>query len=109
MKKNLLALALVSAGLLAAPAAFAQNAPSDNGGWFINGNVGRTSIDKGPYDGHDTGYALNGGYRWSVNPNVAPDKTVAAWGSFRQNLINVKEAGSLQAEAVKLMDRAGYK
>ena len=46
---------------------------------------------------------------YPVNPNVAPDKTVAAWGSFRQNLINVKEAGSLQAEAVKLMDRAGYK
>ena len=71
MKKTLLALALVSAGLVAAPAAFAQSAPSDNGGWFINGNVGRTSINKGPYDGHDTGYALNGGYRWSVNPNVA--------------------------------------
>lgn len=46
---------------------------------------------------------------YPVNPRVAPDKTVAAWGSFRQNLINVKEAGSLQTKAVKLMDRAGYK
>jgi iron(III) transport system substrate-binding protein len=46
---------------------------------------------------------------YPVNPKVAPDKTVAAWGSFRQNLINVKDAGSLQAKAVKLMDRAGYK
>ena len=46
---------------------------------------------------------------YPVNPSVTPDKTVAAWGSFRQNLINVKEAGSLQAKAVKLMDRAGYK
>jgi len=46
---------------------------------------------------------------YPVNPNVTPDKTVAAWGNFRQNLINVKEAGSLQAKAVKLMDRAGYK
>ena len=46
---------------------------------------------------------------YPVNPKVAPDKTVSAWGSFRQNLINVKEAGSLQATAVKLMDRAGYK
>jgi iron(III) transport system substrate-binding protein len=34
---------------------------------------------------------------------------VAAWGSFKQNPINVKKAGELQAEAVKLMDRAGYK
>jgi len=46
---------------------------------------------------------------YPVNPKVAPDKTVAAWGSFKQNLINVKEAGSLQTKAVKLMDRAGYK
>ena len=46
---------------------------------------------------------------YPVNPKVAPDKAVAAWGSFKQSLINVKEAGSLQVEAVKLMDRAGYK
>lgn len=46
---------------------------------------------------------------YPVNPKVAPDKKVAAWGSFKQNLINVKDAGSLQAKAVKLMDRAGYK
>ncbi|HEX7815472.1 porin family protein [Dyella sp.] len=71
MKKTLLALAFATAGLLSVPAAFAQDAKTDNGGWFINGNVGRTSIDKGPYDDHDTGYALNGGYRWAVNPSVA--------------------------------------
>ena len=46
---------------------------------------------------------------YPVNPKVAPDQKVAAWGEFRQNLVNVKEAGSLQAKAVKLMDRAGYK
>ncbi|MFZ3174931.1 MAG: extracellular solute-binding protein [Thiobacillus sp.] len=46
---------------------------------------------------------------YPVNPKVAPDKSVAAWGSFKQSLINVKEAGSLQVKAVKLMDRAGYK
>lgn len=46
---------------------------------------------------------------YPVNPKVAPDKTVAAWGGFRQSLINVKEAGSLQTKAVRLMDRAGYK
>ena len=71
MKKTLLALALTTAGLLAVPAVFAQNAPTDNGGWFINGNVGRTAINQGPYDGHDTGYALNGGYRWSLAPNFS--------------------------------------
>lgn len=46
---------------------------------------------------------------YPVNPKVSPDKAVAAWGSFKQSLINVKEAGSLQVKAVKLMDRAGYK
>lgn len=46
---------------------------------------------------------------YPVNAKVKADATVAAWGSFRQNLINVKEAGTLQAAAVKLMDRVGYK
>ncbi|MDP3422016.1 MAG: extracellular solute-binding protein, partial [Thiobacillus sp.] len=46
---------------------------------------------------------------YPVNPKVAPDAKVAAWDSFKQNLINVKEAGSLQTKAVKLMDRANYK
>ncbi|MFN3716106.1 MAG: extracellular solute-binding protein [Thiobacillus sp.] len=46
---------------------------------------------------------------YPANPKVKPDARVAAWGSFKPNLINVKDAGSLQARAVKLMDRAGYK
>ncbi|TAL85224.1 MAG: porin family protein [Rhodanobacter sp.] len=71
MKKTLFALALASAGLLAVPAAFAQNAPDSNGGWFVNGNVGRSSLNHGPYNGHDTSYAINGGYRWSLSPSVA--------------------------------------
>ena len=44
-----------------------------------------------------------------ANPSVAPDPIVAAWGEFKGDTINVAEAGRLQAEAVKLMDRAGYK
>ncbi|MCW8808637.1 MAG: porin family protein [Rhodanobacter sp.] len=71
MKKTLLTLALGTAGLLAVPAVLAQNAPTDSAGWFVNANVGRTAINQGPYDGHDTGYALNGGYRWSLAPNFA--------------------------------------
>lgn len=46
---------------------------------------------------------------YPVNPAVKSDPAVAAWGTFKQNLINVKEAGRLQAKAVKLMDRVGYK
>ena len=46
---------------------------------------------------------------YPANPRVQVDPAVAAWGSFKQNPINVKKAGELQAEAVKLMDRAGYR
>jgi iron(III) transport system substrate-binding protein len=46
---------------------------------------------------------------YPVNPAVKPDPVVAAWGTFKQNVVNVAKAGELQASAVKLMDRAGYK
>ncbi len=46
---------------------------------------------------------------YPVNPAVAPDPTVAAWGTFEPEAANVAEAGRLQKEAVKLMDRAGYR
>lgn len=46
---------------------------------------------------------------YPANPDIAPDPAVAAWGSFRQDLINVAEAGRRQVEAVMLMDRVGYK
>jgi iron(III) transport system substrate-binding protein len=46
---------------------------------------------------------------YPVNPRVKSDPAVAAWGTFKQNTINVNKAGELQAEAVKLMDRAGYR
>lgn len=46
---------------------------------------------------------------YPVNPGVKSDPVVAAWGTFKQNPLNVAKAGELQADAVKLMDRAGYK
>lgn len=46
---------------------------------------------------------------YPANPKVAPDPTVAAWGKFRSNPLNVAKAGELQVEAIKLMDRIGYK
>lgn len=70
MNKRLITLALAAAGMVAATSAFAQDR-SDNAGWFINGNVGRTSIDKGPYNDSDTGYAFGTGYRWALSPSVA--------------------------------------
>jgi iron(III) transport system substrate-binding protein len=44
-----------------------------------------------------------------VNPEVTPDPRVAAWGEFRKSPFNLNQAGELQAEAIRLMDRAGYR
>lgn len=46
---------------------------------------------------------------YPANPAVAPVALVQGWGEFKPDPINVETAGRLQAEAVKLMDRAGYR
>src|SRR5690606_13868739 len=48
-------------------------------------------------------------HEYPVNPAVPADPQVQAWGEFRQDERNIAEAGRLQAEAVMLMDRAGYR
>lgn len=40
---------------------------------------------------------------------VKADPIVAKWGEFKSSPMNVAKAGELQAAAVKLMDRAGYR
>lgn len=44
-----------------------------------------------------------------ANPQVPLAPQVKAWGDFKPDVINVSEAGRLQAQAVMLMDRAGYR
>jgi iron(III) transport system substrate-binding protein len=44
-----------------------------------------------------------------VNAKIKPNSIVTAWGDFKQSQINVSQAGSGQADAVILMDKAGYK
>ncbi len=51
--------------------------------------------------------ALNKEY--PANQNVAADALVSAWGSFKQDKMNLSQAGVLQADAVKLMQTRGYK
>ena len=46
---------------------------------------------------------------YPVNPKVSADPAVAAWGTFKADELNVNEAGRLQADAIRLMDRAGYR
>lgn len=46
---------------------------------------------------------------YPANPDVPPHPLVAAWGEFAPSPMNVAQAGAYQADAVKLMDRAGYR
>jgi iron(III) transport system substrate-binding protein len=44
-----------------------------------------------------------------AKPGVKLDPVVAAWGKFKADPVNVSVAGHRQAEAVRLMDRAGWR
>jgi len=46
---------------------------------------------------------------YPVNASVKPPEEVRSWGEFKSDDLNVSVAGALQVEAVKLMDRAGYR
>jgi iron(III) transport system substrate-binding protein len=46
---------------------------------------------------------------YPANPRVKAHPGVEKWGTFKQDTINVSQAGRLQPKAVMLMDRAGYK
>lgn len=46
---------------------------------------------------------------YPVNPSIPPSATLQAWGEFKADTLNVAKLGELNAEAVKLMDRAGWK
>jgi iron(III) transport system substrate-binding protein len=48
-------------------------------------------------------------FEYPANPQAAVNPLVARWGTFKQDDINVAAAGELQAAAVRLADRAGYK
>lgn len=67
MKKTLFAIA--TAALTTATAI--SHAAEINNGFFINGNIGQSNLDNSIYNNNDTGYGVNIGYRWVVNPSVA--------------------------------------
>ena len=46
---------------------------------------------------------------YPASPSIEPDPIVQAWGDFKRSPMNVAQAGELQAAAVKLMDRVGYR
>ena len=44
-----------------------------------------------------------------ANPEVKSSAEVSAWGDFKADTIPVEVAGKRQAEAIMLMDRAGWR
>jgi iron(III) transport system substrate-binding protein len=46
---------------------------------------------------------------YPANQKVASDDVVSAWGSFKQDEMNLSQAGLLQARAVRLMQIKGYR
>ncbi|MCZ6471512.1 MAG: Fe(3+) ABC transporter substrate-binding protein [Gammaproteobacteria bacterium] len=48
-------------------------------------------------------------YEYPVNPEVKPSGLLASWGAFKTDTLNLSKLGELNAEAVKTMDRAGWK
>lgn len=46
---------------------------------------------------------------YPVTPGVAMSATLAEWGKFKADSLNLAKLGELNAQAVKLMDRAGWK
>ena len=48
-------------------------------------------------------------YEYPVNAEVKPSGLLESWGSFKADTLNLSKLGELNAEAVKIMDRAGWK
>lgn len=48
-------------------------------------------------------------FEYPVNAQASVNPVVARWGAFKQDDVNVASAGELQAAAVRLADRAGYR
>lgn len=53
-------------------------------------------------------YAETNG-EYPIRPGVPVDETLAAWGDFKADDLNLAKLGELNGEAVRLMDRAGWK
>lgn len=94
--------------------------PAETGGVHVNvSGAGVTRHAKNPegavalleWMSSETAQKLLGGenMEYPANPDIEPHPVVAAWGTFDANPMNVAQAGEYQADAVRLMDRAGYR
>jgi iron(III) transport system substrate-binding protein len=51
----------------------------------------------------------HGNHEFPVNPDVAPDEIAASFGDFERMPVDAAAYGSLYAEAVEVLDTAGYR
>jgi opacity protein-like surface antigen len=71
MKNMLLRFALAASSIMPA-VVMAADSTAGSDGFFVNGNLGRSHPDRqATYDDSDTGYGVNVGYRWALNPRFA--------------------------------------
>jgi iron(III) transport system substrate-binding protein len=49
-----------------------------------------------------------GNHEYPVNPGVAPPPLVRQWGEFEEDPVNASEFAALNADAIRLMNEAGY-
>jgi iron(III) transport system substrate-binding protein len=48
-------------------------------------------------------------YEYPVRVGVEVGGLLAEWGKFKSDVLNLSRLGELNTEAVKIMDRAGWK
>jgi iron(III) transport system substrate-binding protein len=48
-------------------------------------------------------------HEYPVRPGIAPSKTLKVFGTFKADSLSLHQLGQYNAEAVRLMDRAGWK
>ncbi len=51
---------------------------------------------------------IEGSFEYPANPAVEPDPLIAEFGEYRQDPVNVGELGRHNADAIRLMQEAGY-
>lgn len=99
---------------------FWANQGKDQGGAHVNlSGAGVTAHAKNPEgakkllewlssEGVQTAYT-HGTFESPINTKAEADPIVKAWGKFTPSPLNAADIGSKQAEAIKLLDRVGYR
>lgn len=74
--------------------------------WADDPDAARRLLEWLATDGQEA--FVYGNYEYPVNPAVSPPPIVADWGTFKEDPLNAAEFASLNADAIRLMDEAGY-